>query len=313
MDRVINDLPINQISWETDQLGRTMHYIWLVAVPLMWSFVGILVKTASTMVGSSVITLSRFLFGALFLAILILARKGKLKITWKNSWIWLGVGGKSVNYLTENIALRMGAASGNMVVMPLQAVFMAVVAVMFYKEKMTFKKVISIVLCVLGSLIIGLRGRSLTVFFQDGLIPLVLFFLAAIGAGLHVISQKKLIATMDSADMNFSVFFFATIAMSVPVPFSVGITGITSFWAIFSLVMLGFITGISFLIYAKALKHVSLLVASLVGNSSVLFILLWAWLFFGEPITPQLVFGAAMMVVGLIMINLPFPGDKVVQ
>ncbi len=284
-----------------------MHYIWLVAAPLMWSFVGILVKAASTMVGSSVITFSRFFFGTIFLGLLIFARKRKIHLSWRNQWIWIGVAGKSLNYLAENIGIRMGPVSGNMVVMPLQAVFMAILSVYVYKEKMTFLKILAIFLCLSGSIIIGLKGQSLDIFLQYGIVPLLLFTLAALGAGFHVLSQKRLIETMDSANMNFSVFFLATIAMALPLPFTPRITGTVSLKAIVALVVLGLITGISFLIYAKALKKVSLLVASLVGNSAVLFILLWSWLFFDEVVTLQTLFGALMMVLGLILINLPLP------
>ena len=148
-----------------------MHYIWLIAAPLMWSFVGILVKTASTMASSSIVTLSRFLFGAMFLGAILLIRDKKLKITWKNSWIWIGVGGKSLNYIAENIAIRMGAASGNMIVGPLQAVFMAAVSVLFFKEKMTPTKAAAVLMCMGGSILISLKGQPLSIFLNNGLVP----------------------------------------------------------------------------------------------------------------------------------------------
>jgi drug/metabolite transporter (DMT)-like permease len=106
-----------------------MHYVWLIAAPLMWSFVGILVKTASVMASSSIISLSRFLFGALFLGMIQRIGDKRVHVTWSSTWIWIGGAGKSLNYIAENIAIRMGAASGNMIVGPLQAVVTAVLAV----------------------------------------------------------------------------------------------------------------------------------------------------------------------------------------
>ncbi len=290
-----------------------MHYIWLIAAPLMWSFVGILVKTASTMASSSIVTLSRFLFGAMFLGAILLIRDKKLRLTWKNSWIWIGVGGKSLNYIAENIAIRMGAASGNMIVGPLQAVFMAVVSVLFFKEKITPMKVAAVLMCMGGSILISLKGQSLSIFLNTGLVPLLLFMLASIGAATHVISQKKLIDHMDSADMNFSVFLLSTFVTAVPVPFDMRITPPVTVKAVFALVALGFITGISFLLYAKALKKVSLLAATLLGNSSVLFILLWAWLMYGEDVNASMVLGAVIMAGGLVLINLPLPSGTLVR
>lgn len=290
-----------------------MHYVWLFVAPLMWSFVGILVKTAATMVGSSVITFSRFFFGALFLGILLLARDGKLTVIWRNPWIWVAVGGKSLNYLAENIAIRMGAVSGNAVVGPMQAVFVAMAAVLFFKEKMTPTKLLAVLLCMGGSAMISLKGQPVARFFENGLVPTALFALSAIGAAIHVITQKKLIETMDSADMNYSVFLLCTLVTVVPVPFDPGFSGHVTFMAVFALVALGFITGISFFLYAKALKKVSLLAATLIGNSSVLFILLWAALFFGENINASMIAGAVIMAAGLVLINLPLPSGNIVR
>jgi drug/metabolite transporter (DMT)-like permease len=290
-----------------------MHYVWLIAAPLMWSFVGILVKTASVMASSSIISLSRFLFGALFLGLILLIRDKRVHVTWKSAWIWIGVAGKSLNYIAENIAIRMGAASGNMIVGPLQAVVTAVLAVMFFKERMTPTKILAILLCMGGSMLISLKGQPISVFLQTGLVPLLLFMVAAIGAATFVISQKQLITRMDSADMNFSVFLLSTLVTAVPVPFDGRITPPVTFAGVFALVALGFITGISFLLYAKALKKVSLLAATLIGNASVLFILLWAWLFYGEDVNAPMVVGALIMVVGLVLINLPLPSGTVVR
>ncbi len=284
-----------------------MHYVFLVAAPLMWSFVGILVKIASTTFSSSVVSLSRFLFGTLFLGILLLVRDGRIRINWRSPWIWMGALAKSMNYITENIALRMGEASGNMVVPPLQAIFIAMMATLFFREKMTPTKGIAVVLCMSGSMLISLRGQPLAIFFMTGLVPLLLFVLSAIGSGIHVISQKKLMAHMESANMNFSVFLLSTLVTLVPVPFNMEVTGPVTAGPVLALVGLGFITGISFMMYAIALKKVSLLPATLVGNSAVLFILLWAGLLYGETINSPMILGALVMVVGLVLINLPFP------
>lgn len=290
-----------------------MHYVWLIAAPLMWSFVGILVKTAATMASSSIISLSRFLFGTFFLGLILLARGKKLHVTWRSPWIWVGVGGKSMNYIAENFAIRMGAASGNMIVGPLEAVFMAIVAVLFFRERITPTKIAAILLCMGGSILISLKGQPVSVFLDTGLLPLLLFMIAAIGAGTHIISQKKLMEHMDSADMNFSVFLLSTMVTSVPVPFDARITPPITFVGVFALVALGFITGISFLLYAKALKKVALLPATLIGNSSVLFILLWAWLLYGEDVNAPMVLGAVIMAIGLVLVNLPLPSGTLVR
>lgn len=282
-----------------------MGYVYLIIASLMWSFVGIMVKAASGMVSSSVITLFRFLFGAVFLAFFMLAKQKKPRVIWKDRWIWIGVFGKSCNYIFENIAITMGFASGNVVVWPVQAIFLAVVSVMLFGERINFRKALAVVFCILGVILISLRGEPFQGITGENLIPLVLFVLAAIGAGIHVMSQKQLLRKMDSLSMNYSVFILASLITAVPVPFSFKVSTHPNLVAIVSLIGLGIVTGVSFYLYAEALKRIQLLVAVTISNSSVMFTLLWAWIFFKEEINLSMIAGAVIMLAGLILINIP--------
>ena len=53
--------------------------------------------------------------------------------------------------------------------------------------------------------------------------------------------------------------------------------------------------------------------ATLLGNSSALFILLWAWLLYGEDVNASMVLGALIMAGGLVLINLPLPSGTLVR
>lgn len=282
-----------------------MNILLLFLTAIMWSFVGVMVKSASMMVGSSVITLSRFLFGVVFLGLYLLIKKKKIKLLWRNKWIWFGVIGKSINYLFENLAISMGFAYGNIIVWPVQAIFIAFVAVFYFDEKIYFKKLLAIILCICGVLLVSWKGVPLKEFFGQSFLITILFVISAIGAGVHVISQKKLIETMGSGNMNLSIFLYSAIFTAIPVPFNFQITGDLNIWPVISLLGLGFVTGISFYIYAKALKKTPLIIAVIISNSSVLFTLLWSRLFFQEPINIFVKVGALLLLTGLIVLNIP--------
>jgi drug/metabolite transporter (DMT)-like permease len=282
-----------------------MGYLLLLLTSLLWSFVGVMVKSASFMVDSSIITVSRFLFGVVFLYLLMLVQKQKILLYWKEKWIWIGVLGKCCNYIFENIAISNGHAYGNVVIWPVQTIFIAVVAILFFKERMYFQKIAGLLLCIAGVLIVSFRGDSPAEFFQSGWLILVLFVFASIGAAVHLISLKKLVDGMDPGNLNLSIFLFSTILTSVPLPFTFRPLGPFSLWAVFSLVGLGFITGMSFYLNAKALKRVPFLTATIISNSSLLFTLFWAWLFYREAINGFIVLGAVLLVIGIIMTNIP--------
>ncbi|MDP4090744.1 MAG: EamA family transporter, partial [Bacillota bacterium] len=97
----------------------------------------------------------------------------------------------------------------------------------------------------------------------------------------------------------------SSVITAIPAPYTFKLTGHISFLAIFSLIALGFITGISFYINGIVLKRIPLLAAGLVSNSSVIFTLLWAWIFFREPINIHIILGSVTFVAGIILINIP--------
>lgn len=282
-----------------------MGYLLLILVALMWSFVGVLVKSASFLVDSSIITFDRFLLGVVFLYLLTLLLKRKPGLSWKDKWIWIGAVGKSCNYIFENLAISHGHAYGNILVWPIQTILIALVAILFFREEMFPRKGAALGLCLVGILLVSFKGESLSVFLKAGYLPLVLFALAALGSGIHLISLKKLIGKMDSINMNLSIFLICILFVSFPLPVSARITGNFNVWAVLSLVGLGLISGLSFYWNAEALKKVPFLSATLISNLCILFTPFWAWLFFREEINGYIIAGAVVLVIGIILANLP--------
>ncbi len=75
-----------------------MGYVLLLLATLSWSFVGILVKTASMMLDSMTITFMRFALGVVFLGGFLWIKRHPIKIRFDMKWIWLGAAGKCCNY-----------------------------------------------------------------------------------------------------------------------------------------------------------------------------------------------------------------------
>lgn len=288
-----------------------LPYVLLVLVSLMWSFVGVLVKCASLSVDSSTITLCRFLFGVVFLGFLLKSRHEPIRLLLKNKWIWIAALGKCVNYIFENIAIAIGFAYGNIVVQPVQAVTLAAFSVLYFNEKLTARKIASVILCIIGVLLVGWKGMPLAELAKANLTTL-LFVISAIGASLHIVGQKKLISSIDSANMNFSIFLLCTVITAVPVPYTLPATASFGPLTVFSLVSLGFITGISFYLNAIVLKKVPLFITAIVCNCSVLFTLFWAWLFFDEQINTIVMTGVLTFLCGILLLSLPSRHSKAI-
>jgi drug/metabolite transporter (DMT)-like permease len=291
-----------------------VSYVYLFLATLAWSFVGVLVKTASTMVDSSIITFCRFFFGIVVLAIYLLVKDGRIQFRARMKWLWFGAAGKSANYVFENIALMIGYSYGNILVQPVQTVVLLISGSVLFKEKVTKAGWLSAALCVIGVIVVGWNGVPLDELLGSSGLTTLLFTLAGIGAAIHVLSQRMLVKTMDNGNMNFSVFLLATLMVSIPVPFQThGFTGPITFGAWGALILLGIITGLSFFWFAEAMKRVPFAVVAIVGNSSVLFSILWAYIFFRDPITSYIIVGTLIFVAGFLLLNFSGPKKKPVK
>jgi drug/metabolite transporter (DMT)-like permease len=283
-----------------------LGYIMLILATLSWSFVGILVTTASTMLDTSIITFSRFAFGIVFLGVFLLFKDGRIKIRSNLKWIWIGAIGKCCNYWFENIAISEGFAYGNILVPPIQTIVLLIISTLLLKDHFSRKGWVAALLCITGVVVISWNGQSLSLFLEsDGRITLF-FAISAVGAALHVLSQRMLIKDMDTGNMNFSVFLWCSILMALPLPFqSQGFVGSSSALAWLSVITLGMITGLSFYWFTEAVRRVPFPMIVIISNCSALFTILWSYLFFKEPITWYILSGAFAFLIGLIILNLP--------
>lgn len=288
-----------------------MSYVLLLLATLAWSFVGVLVKTASTMVDSSIISFSRFFFGVICLAVYLFIRDGRIQLRMGMKWIWIGAIGKAANYAFENIALKIGYSYGNILVQPVQTVVLLFAAGLLFKEKISTRGWIAAAFCVAGVIVVGWNGTPLNELAHSSGLTTLLFTLAGIGAAVHVLSQRMLLKTMDNGNMNLSVFFLSTLIVAVPIPIqSHGFTGPITAWAWGALVLLGVITGLSFFWFAEAIKRVPFAVVAIIGNCTVLFAIMWSYLFFHDPITLYIIGGTLIFVAGFLLLNFPMPGRR---
>ncbi|EXX91277.1 hypothetical protein BG53_08535 [Paenibacillus darwinianus] len=282
-----------------------MGVLLLVLSMLMWSLVGTFVKISLTMVDATTVTFFRFFFGVVFIALLLLIKDRKIQLRGNLTWIWFGAAGKTANYIFENIGLHYGYSYGNMLVTPIQTVFLLFMTVFYFKEKVTPANWVAAALCIGGVLIVSWNGLPLQLMFENSGFTTLLFAGAGIGAGFHFLSQKVLLRSMDAGNMNFSVFFWASLITLMPLPWTFEWSGTVEADALLALVVLGFITGVSFYFFSIALAKVSFLVAVLVGNAAPLFMILWGRLFFNDPVTLYIMVGTAVFLAGILLLNLP--------
>jgi drug/metabolite transporter (DMT)-like permease len=274
-------------------------------VTIMWSLVGVLVKIASTMVDSGTITFLRFAIGVVVLGVFLWIKEGRIRIHWRQLWIWIGSIGKSLNYFFENMGIALGFSYGYIISSPISTIALLLVMAAVLKERITRVDWISAGLCLVGVFLVNWNGMTWEEVFKGHGFTTLLFILSGICVTFHVLSQKRLIQTMDSISMNLSVFFWGAIVTALPLPFRFEYSGVFHWGAVASLLVLGAITGISFYLFSNALRTVPFFLAVIISNSSVMFTVLWGWWFFGEPVSMYMIAGMTLFLAGMIAVNLP--------
>jgi drug/metabolite transporter (DMT)-like permease len=271
----------------------------------MWSFIGVLAKLVSQWVDSSTISFFRFFIGIIFLGLLLLIKERKLTCVFQYKWIWIGAVGKAINYIFENWGVSIGRAYTQVLVSPISMTILVLISAFYFKEKITARGWIGVCICLFGVCLVSWNGMPLSLLLSSNAIITAMFVISSVGASVHTLSQKLLIDSVDSGTMNFSMFIISAGITALPLPFTAHITGSFSLWALFALIILGIISGISFYIYAKALVKISFLLAVLIANSGALFSMLWAKLIFNDPISHIALLGTVLFMAGIILLNLP--------
>lgn len=284
-----------------------MGYVYLLLQALIFSFGGILIKTTSASFSPFMVSFLRFALGVLFLLLLQLIRGRKPHLTLANRMIVFGGVAKTLHYLGENYGVMRGFSYGNVVIWPVQTVVVLLISTLILKEKVAWRAVIGALLCVCGIVLLTWNGLPLEDFIGGQGPLLIAFVVAGVGASLFAFAQKKLLDSMDTVDLNSSMFIIGGLCAGGVLPLTnAPVTGIR-LPAVVAMLILGAITGVGFLLQAEGFKTVPIFVATVVQSSTVLLSLLWAALLYHEHITGWIVAGVALFLTGILCVNLKTP------
>ncbi len=281
-----------------------MGYVYLLLQALIFSFGGILIKTAAQCFSPFMVSFLRFALGVLFLLALQIIRGRRPRLVLLNRVIVFGGVAKTLHYLGENYGVTHGFSYGNVVIWPVQTVVILLISVLFLRERVTKRAVAGAFLCVTGIGLLTWNGAPPEAFFGAQGALLLAFVIAGIGASLFSVAQKKLLDRMDTVDLNTSMFVIGGLCAAGVLPLTdAPVTGLQIPAAV-AMLMLGAITGAGFLLQAEGLKTVPIFTATLVQSYTVILSLVWAALLYRERITGWIVAGTALFLIGILIVNL---------
>lgn len=278
----------------------------------LWGCIGFFVRHYEAAGLSSMQTAAlRITLAAIIFAVFVLVYKPKLyKIRLKDIWCFLGTGVLSVGVFTFCYfkSIELSSLSVAAVMLYTAPAFVMLFSLIFFKEKMTVMKGVSVVLAVLGcAMTTGVIGGDINITLAG--------LLFGLGSGLcyalySIFSRFALNRGYEPFTISLYTFIFAAIfsiaACDIRPVISVmtadiGSVGFALLFALVSCVL-------PYVFYTIGLKYISAGAASIIATvEPVVATIIGAW-YFGEPIgVPFGYIGVALVFLSVVLINIKLP------
>ncbi|HZO02277.1 MAG TPA: DMT family transporter [Burkholderiales bacterium] len=286
-----------------------MLYTKLVLMALFWSGVFPAVNIVLSSMGLVTSVFLRFWWAAVILLILLRVRSHRLpRPSPRESVLIIGLGllGVSVYNVLFSAGLTLVEASRAALIVPTNPAFTALFAAIFLKERVGRVRAAGIALCVLGALWVLTKGNlfsvaTLEVGLGELLLILCLFMWCA-----YTLLGRVALSGLPALALTAYVMTAGALMLALPAWLereSLANTTWQSWAALGYLIVFGtvlpflwFYEGVKALGAARAAQFINL-VPPLAVAESVLIL--------GEPLTPALLVGAALVVGGLYLTNKP--------
>ena len=250
-------------------------------------------------------------FATLLLLIVILIKDRRLfKIKPKDLPIFIGMGlcclGSSVFYLWD--IEMVGSSAVPALLLDTSPIFVFVLSVVFLKERITYTKVIALVLTIIGVLLVTevFNTKSAVNF-----LAIIVGLLAGISYAVYSIINKKGIEKYNSLTLTFYAFLIASV---IYIPFS-GIIGdfkllIDIKSIAFSLGLGGISTVLPFVLYSIGLKKISASKVSIFANIELIVAAIVGILYFHDAFSLSKIIGFVFVIFSIVLLNIKIGENK---
>ncbi len=298
-------------------MNRRWCTVMVLGAGVLWGLIVLFVRglNACGLSSLSIVCYRNILSALLFGAFLLLRNPKLLRVSWKDLWMFLGTGVISVALfnLCYFITLMHTSVAVAALLLYTSPVFVTLMAFLFFHERMTKGKGLSLLLTVVGCACIT------GVFSQAQAVPLP-FVLTGLGAGLfygmYSIFGKVALKKYTTVTITFYTFLFAGL---VTLPFSAAncvevITVQPVHVLAYGVGLALFCTIAPFLLYTYGLLGIPAGRAAIFATTEPLVGTAVGILVFGDQMTFWTVLGIVLMLVAIWMANqpekIPSPGTE---
>lgn len=273
---------------------------------IVWGLSFIATKNALVEVKPEVIVFIRQILGILFLAAVLLKRKRKFSIKIREQkWIFILAGIACFHLWIQVTGLQWTTASHTGWIIGITPVFMVILGIIFFKEKISSLQTQGIIVAFLGLVILVSKGDLTSLDFIKNKGD-VLIISSSVTWSVYSMVNKKVTFTLSPVLTTFYLFLIVAVIIA---PFTINQNNISDVFHLSingwgSILFLGiFCSGIAYTLWAQALNEMS---ASRVGAFLYVepFVTFFgAWLLLHEQITLITLISGLIIIGGVVLVN----------
>jgi drug/metabolite transporter (DMT)-like permease len=277
---------------------------YIILASLLWGTSFVSVKIGVEEIDPFFYSILRFLFGSLFLIVVVLAAKSYEPRLFKDRIIWGIALVNAVAYNFQHVGISMTTATNAALLIDINAVFVAILAVFILGERLNYRIGVGLALGIAGVVVVTTGGDLSTILSGSFLGNMLVFFSGILWA-VYIVYQKKVLMREVNVLMITAVVMILTtiflVPMSLPLASDFSITDL----GMASVVYTGiFCSGLAFILYNAGLRKVGATISSIILLLEIVFAVFFAYLILSEVPTMPVIVGGSLIVLAIAAIAL---------
>ena len=285
---------------------KSFRYIPILLAVLFWGTSFVATKTALLEIKPVTVIILRLILATTLLTIIALYTKRNFSINLKShGWILILAMIATFHLWIQVTGLQYTTASNTGWIIGTAPIFMAILGLIFFKEKVTFLQMTGILIAMFGLLLLIGKGNILNIDLIKNKGDLLVLG-SAFTWGVYSMVNKKI--SLSYSPLMTILYLFLMMAIII-IPFNLNQETILSVihlstigWLM--ILFLGlFCSGISYVIWAQALRDMESAKVGAFLYLEPLITVVAAWYFLKEEITLLMIISGLLITIGVIIVN----------
>ena len=286
--------------------SKAFRYLLILLAVVFWGTSFVATKTVLLEIKPVTVIILRLILASILLTTIALSTKRSFSVNLKShGWIFILALIATFHLWIQVTGLQYTTASNTGWIIGTAPIFMAVLGLIFYKEKVTFLQLAGILIAMFGLLLLIGRGNILNINLIENKGDLLVLG-SAFTWGVYSMVNKKI--SLTYSPLMTVLYLFLMMAIII-IPFNLNSETFNSVihlsltgWM--SILFLGlFCSGIAYVIWAQALRDMESARVGAFLYFEPFVTVLAAWFFLNEAITLMMILSGLLITVGVFIVN----------